>query len=240
MSSQTNKAFFDQFFPGDFWSSLDRSRFVEEDHSMFGDEHIFEFLIRTMRPQEIVEIGSWKGHSANYMMDLCKKNNIDARVVCIDTFLGGPEHWVLPGGLETLHRELGRPTILERFLGNTLARGNAGKIFPLTSDSYAASEILRLTDFKADLIFVDAGHDPVSVRNDIMRYYPRLSETGVMFGDDYQYEPLADTVHACARELGVQVLVSARKWVFANEALMRRITVPDVQVRQSFEGWVHP
>ncbi len=231
-----NDDFFQRVFPG-FWDTLDRSRLRTDDQSMFGDLEVFEWLIRTVKPRELIEIGSWKGHSANFMIDQCRANGLDSRIVCVDTFLGGPEHWLLPGMLETLYRENGRPTILERFLGNTVERGNAGRVFPLTADSYAASEIFRHLDFKADLIFVDGAHNPEAVRLDIMSYMPLLSETGVMFGDDYAFAPLAETVHECARELGVQVMVSAgNKWIFLNEALLRHMSLPDMQLRDEHEA----
>ena len=234
-----NDDFYDTLFPS-YWRDLNRSNLVADEHSMFGDAQVFDWLVRTVKPREIIEVGSWKGHSANYVMDLCRAQNLDSRMVCVDTFLGGPEHWVLPGLLETMRRVNGRPSILEAFLGNTIARGNEGHIYPLCADSYAGAEILNYFKFEADLIFVDAGHDRVSVRRDIMGYFSRLSADGVMFGDDYQLPELAETVHECARELGMSVLVSARKWIFVNDALMRKLTLPDVQMRTSHAGWLHP
>ena len=41
---------------------------------------------------DIIEIGTWKGLSANKMAKLCKSRNKKARIVCVDTFLGAPEH----------------------------------------------------------------------------------------------------------------------------------------------------
>ena len=234
-----NDEFFNQIFP-DFWDRIDKAKLQVDGQSMFADEFVFEWLIRTVKPRDLIEIGSWKGHSANFMIDQCRKYGLESRIVCVDTFLGGPEHWLLPGMLETLYRENGRPTILERFLGNTVDRGNAGRVFPLTADSFCAAQIFSTLQFKADLIFVDGAHNPEAVRSDIMYYAPLLSETGVMFGDDYQFAPLAETVHQCARELGVQVLVSSRKWIFLNESLLRQLSLPDAQIRQSFEGWIHP
>ncbi|KQY65962.1 hypothetical protein ASD52_34745 [Ensifer sp. Root142] len=236
----SNADFFSQLFPADFWPESLNSELVEDPHNMFGDQAVFSWLIKTVQPKDIIEIGSWKGHSANFIVDECKANGLDPRIVCVDTFLGGPEHWVMPDLRSTLHRRLGRPTILERFLGNTLARGNKGNVFPLTIDSRSAIEVFKSFDFKADLIFVDGGHDPDTVINDVIGYFPYLAEDGVMFGDDYQFPPLAKTLHECAEKLGVPVLVSARKWILATPGLMRKVTMPDVQLRNSFDGWIHP
>ena len=235
----SNNEFYNTLF-NEFWRNVDRTALVEDADSMFGDAETFAWLIRTVRPKQIIEIGSWKGHSANHMIDVCRENNIDARIVCVDTFLGGPEHWLLPGALESLQRKNGQPTILNGFLANTIARGNVGKVFPLCLDSPAAASVLAHFDFKADLIFVDAAHDYDAVTRDILKYYPLLSADGVMFGDDYQFKPLADAVHDCARKLGLEVLVHARKWVFLTESFLRKCTLPDVQLRKSFDGWVHP
>lgn len=234
-----NKAFYDLIFP-DFWEKIDRTTLAQDEHSMFGDSQVFDWLIDIVRPTELIEIGSWKGHSANHMIDVCKRHGLDSKIVCVDTFLGGPEHWVMPPLMESMHRVNGRPTILERFIGNTIARGNEGRVFPLTLDSNTARTVLAHIGFEADLIFVDGNHEPGPVREDILGYYKLLSPEGVMFGDDYQDKGVADTVHACARELGVTVVVSARKWIYVNEALMRRLGPPAGQLRQSFDGWIHP
>ena len=234
-----NQSFYEAIF-ADLWRNLDKTSLSEDENSMFGDAATFEWIIKSVRPREIIEIGSWKGHSANYMIDKCRENDIDARIVCVDTFLGGPEHWLLPGAIETLHRKNGQPTILNGFLANTLARGNAERVFPLCLDSTAAAEIFSHFNFKADVIFVDAAHGYDAVMRDILNYYPLLSERGIMFGDDYQYEPLARAVHDCARKLDLQVIVHARKWIFVNEALLRTFMLSTIQLRQSFEGWVHP
>lgn len=229
--------FFARIFP-DFWDTIDPTDLVEDDHSMFGDPEVFRFLVNAISPQTIIEIGSWKGHSANFMADLCKANGLKTRIVCVDTFLGGPEHWLLPGQIETLYRKNGFPTIINRFLGNTIARGNQGSIFPLTINSSSAAGILKFFNQKADLIFVDGAHEFNDVKSDIELYFPLLTQRGVMFGDDYQYEPLANAVHHCAEKLGVQVAVSARKWVYVTESLPE--LPADYVIRTSFAGWIHP
>lgn len=235
----SNRDFYDAIFPN-FWQDVDRSSLVEDANSMFADAETFAWLIKTVRPKQIIEIGSWKGHSANYVIDMCRENDIDARIVCVDTFLGGPEHWLLPGAIETLHRKNGQPTILNGFLANTIARKNVDRVFPFCLDSTAASFVFAHFDFKADMIFVDAAHDYDAVVRDVMNYYPLLSEIGVMFGDDYQHKPLADAVHDCAKNLGLEVLVHSRKWILMNEALVRKCTLENIQLRKSFEGWIHP
>ncbi len=90
------------------------------------------------------------------------------------------------------------------------------------------------------MIYIDGGHGYDAVCNDIMNYHRLLGAEGIMFGDDYQHEPLANAVHDCAKKLGVHVLVHLRKWIFLTEALMRKIAPPEIQLRTEFAGWVHP
>lgn len=242
-----NERFYERLFPN-FWSSLDRSTLTTDEQSMFGDAPVFEWLIRTVRPETIVELGAWKGHSANFMIDCCRKEGLDrAKLVSVDTFLGGPEHWVGTGtdqgiaeALAGLNRRNGMPRIIDAFLGNTIARGNEGRIFPFTADTYGAAAVMRAMSFKADLIFIDAGHAYEQVVQEVHDYLPVLSERGVIFGDDYQFPPVANAVHDMAKHYGFGVAVLSRKWIFVTEALMRYLMPADVQIRTSREGWVHP
>lgn len=237
----SNEAFFEVLFK-DFWQNVDRSKIATDTHSMFGDAPAFDWLIDTVKPSTIIEIGSWKGHSANYMADACKRNGLHTKIVCVDSFLGGPEHWLLPGMLDQLYRVNGMPTIINRFLGNTAERKNEDMIFPLSLDSLSASQVLQHFGFKADLIFVDAGHEYNAVCSDIMRYQPMLADQGVMWGDDYQEKQVADAVHDCAAKIGAPVIVfpGTRKWIYLNNKLLERGLPAGTDLRKSFDGWVHP
>jgi len=236
----SNNDFYELCFPPDYWEKIDRSSLIEDPHSMFGDSETFDWLIRATKPDSIIEVGSWKGHSANFMADICRSIDKIPKILCIDTFLGAVEHWCLPGEIKNLHLKNGRPTILERFQANTIARKNQDIIFPFPIDSDNAAQVLSHYDFKADLIFIDAAHDYDDVTKDIVNYWKLLAENGVFFGDDYQYEPLRRAVHDCATQLGVQVIVSQRKWMFFNQGLANCVFPHGYSLRLSPENWVHP
>lgn len=176
------------------------------------------------------------------MADACKTAGFSTRIICVDSFLGGPEHWILPGILDKLNRVNGMPTIINRFVGNTIAKNNEGIIFPLTLDSLSASFVLKHYGFQADLIIIDAGHVFEVVCSDIVHYYPLLATNGVMWGDDYQAKEVADAVHHCARELGIPVVAfpETRKWVYLNNHLLTKPLPSGIDLRSSFEGWQHP
>lgn len=228
-----NQAFYDRIFPPTFWTDMDRSRFVVDDQSMFAEPDVFEWIIMTVKPDTIVELGSWKGHSANFMADCCKSKGLtNTRIICVDTFLGGPEHWILGDVIDTMRRRNGMPTILDAFLGNTVARGNEGMIFPLTVDTTAGWQIMRDLNFTSDVIYVDAGHAYDQVCGEIEGYLPRLTQRGVMFGDDYQAPEVARAVHDMAQKHGFQVaVIGNRKWIFVTEALLGYLMPNSVQIK---------
>ena len=57
-------------------------------------DKVFEYLLPKIKPNLIIEIGSWKGRSAIHMAQLTKKYNSPAEILCIDTFLGSPQMWI--------------------------------------------------------------------------------------------------------------------------------------------------
>lgn len=224
--------FFQQYFPPTYWPELDRSRLTTDDQSFFGSPDVFRWIIGAVRPELIVEVGSWKGHSANFMADVCRELGLNTRIVCVDTFLGSQEHWKFPHLQADLHIQNGRPTVLERFQGNTLAHGNQDHVFPLPIDATSAAGVLAWHQVKADLIFIDAGHEYTSVAQDIRNYRPLLSERGVLFGDDYNWEETGRAVHDCAREFGEQVVTAEWKWVYAAPALQPLPPMVEIQATQ--------
>ena len=100
--------------------------------------------------------------------------------------------------------------------------------------------MLKAYDVKADLIFIDAAHGYKDVVAAIESYLPLLSERGVIFGDDYQFEPLANAVHDMAAKHGFPVLVAKRKWMFLSPGVVTSLMPEGFALRASWEGWVHP
>jgi cephalosporin hydroxylase len=73
-------------FPLDQWP--------ERLHGWFSDAPVFEEVISKVRPDLIIEVGSWLGASAIHMAGLLKKHGLDeSKIVCVDTWLGAVEFW---------------------------------------------------------------------------------------------------------------------------------------------------
>jgi len=151
---------------------------------------VFAEIIEAIQPRLIIEVGTWKGGSAIHMAKTCLKYYDDFEIVCIDTFLGSVEHWVDQKDL--LHKGVknGRPIIYEQFMSNVVHSNLQDYITPLPVDSINAHEILTKLDVQADLIYIDAGHDYLSVRVDLGYYPDHLRNGGYLLGDDWFHEPI--------------------------------------------------
>lgn len=214
-----NADFFASVFAANFWETLDRSALVEDDQSHFADADVVRWILEQVRPADVLEIGSWKGHSANFMADICRELDLAPRILCLDTFLGSAEHWAYPEHLATLHRRNGRATLLERFLANTIARGNTALLHPFPIDSANGASVLSHYGYRADLIYVDGGHGYANVRADLEAFWPLIGESGLMFGDDYGWRGVRRAVHDSADAFGVEVVQAGRKWLLPRTPL---------------------
>jgi len=98
--------------------------------------------IQLVRPQRICEVGSWKGRSAINMANAAKALGLHTEIVCVDTWLGSPEHWLRqePEWYSSLAIRHGMPQLYYTFLANVVRAGVSDVItpFPNTSEGAAA------------------------------------------------------------------------------------------------------
>lgn len=155
------------------------------------DRPVFREVLTELKPRFIVEVGTWKGmsafHMANLLLDMGHR---DFEIICVDTWLGSVEHWTqMYGPIHPILRN-GRPQLYEQFLSNVMHRGYQDWITPLPIDSLNAAHIIKIMEFKPDLIYIDAGHEYASVRHDLLIYSQVLRTGGYLIGDDFFHEPV--------------------------------------------------
>lgn len=151
----------------------------------------FKLAIKYLKKTDItiIEVGSWKGLSANLMAQYCRENLGDeCKVICIDTWLGSPEHQ------DKIDRKNGYPNIYEEFLVNTKFLKNDHIIYPFPISSTQGAHYLKSHNVKADIIYIDAGHEYDSILLDAKLYWNLLNEGGVMIFDDYSWPDVARAV----------------------------------------------
>jgi len=176
---------------------------------------IFEHVIGKYRPTKMIEVGSWKGASANRIAGLMKSiiPSPDAQLVCVDTWLGSVEHWINrsePTMYPALNQKWGRPQIYEQFLANAIHTKNQDIIVPFPVSSIVAANFFLAKGMKADAVYIDAGHQYEDVIADLEAYWKVLRPGGVIFGDDYilGWIGVVRAVHDFAERQHVSVDVS--------------------------------
>jgi hypothetical protein len=188
---------------------------------------IFAELVEKVRPQVMIEVGSWKGASALHLLDCADATHgLPARSIfgphlyCVDTWLGSPEIWGNSNLAAANPRRHGYPQVYYQFLANVVAHGRQTRITPVVATSRLGASALRQANVAAELIYIDASHDYLDVKFDLQFYWPLLAPGGVMFGDDYTSFPgVRVAVEEFARELKLEAeVVDDIFWVIEKPA----------------------
>lgn len=153
-----------------------------------GDPIALKNAITAIKPKTIIDVGSWKGCSADFMVKESMQYGNDFEVICIDTWLGSHEHYAWEENYNNyLPRKNNRINLYDVFLSNMMQLGNSDYVTPFRIDSVNGYMILKDWGIVADLIYVDAAHDYNSAKQDILNYKQILRPGGVMVCDDYSW-----------------------------------------------------
>jgi hypothetical protein len=167
---------------------------------------IFEQVIAALRPQLIVEVGTWKGASAIHMAQVARALGLPIQIICVDTWLGSPEHFLalVPGWRESLRLRNGYPQLYFTFLTNVIQHRLTEIIIPLPATSENAATILFNRKIRPDLVYIDATHEYGAVKRDLHLYWQLLSDDGVLLGDDYlEWPGVTQAANDFAQEQGL-------------------------------------
>jgi predicted O-methyltransferase YrrM len=122
-----------------------------------------ERLVELATDRDVLEIGSFKGLSAWGMAHTAK------HVTCIDTFEADSA-----GQAQT-----GQFTTLATFDRNLEGFKNVARV-PMSSE-----KAIDLIPGSFEMVFIDAMHTYEAVRDDILRWWPRVRQGGVLCLHDY-------------------------------------------------------
>ena len=140
-------------------------------------------------PIEVLEIGSWQGGSAAWMLDKIVSRR-GGRLTCVDTFEGSSEHAGWIGGIGDRIGDL--------FDANIAATGHAAQCRKLVGRS---QDVLRgLSQERFDFIYIDGAHEARYVIEDAVLAFGLLNDGGFICFDDYDFKfatrPRQDTSRA--------------------------------------------
>lgn len=178
----------DKLYSSDPFAGVDLAD-VKPDRQGWGSDHpIIREFIGKLRPSRIAEVGVWKGRCVLNMAQYCRELGLETEIICIDTWLGSPEHWLRRDNrnfYESLKIRHGLPQIYWTFLRNVVDDNAQDFITPMPMPSESAFHVLSRLNVSLDLVHVDAGHEYESVLADLKRFWTLLRPGGVLIGDDY-------------------------------------------------------
>ena len=167
------------------YESFDASAYPLDVQGWLSGEGVLDQLIDQLRPKIIIEVGTWKGASAFYLIERARQRDPEAVIICVDTWLGSPEHFLTPHWRSQLKLKHGRAQLYEQFIANVIHKEMTDFVVPLCMPSVQAARLLEELGIRAALVHIDGAHDARSVRHDIEAFWPLIVPQGAMVGDDY-------------------------------------------------------
>jgi len=158
---------------------MDSSEFQFSDDWFSRNIQVWDLLIERGKPLKILEIGSYEGRSACYLINTCTAYGA-LELVCVDTWRGGVDHDA------TLMAEVERRFDRNIALAKARAPGKV-EVRKIKAASNVALAALIHSDGREtfDLIYIDGSHTAPDVLTDAVLAFELLRVQGLMIFDDY-------------------------------------------------------
>ncbi|WCJ22487.1 S-adenosyl-L-methionine-dependent methyltransferases superfamily protein [Euphorbia peplus] len=175
---------------------------------------VFEHLIKKVKPEVIIEVGTFLGASALHMAKLTRDLGLPTQIFCVDDFRGWPG---FRDKIKYVDMINGDVLMLYQFMQNVAYWNATESVLPVPFSTGSALDKLCEWGVFGDLIEIDAGHDFNSAWADINRAYRILKPGGVIFGHDYftaaDNRGVRRAVNLFAEVNGVKVKTDGEHWV---------------------------
>jgi predicted O-methyltransferase YrrM len=195
----------------DPYADFEAGKFPTDMQGWNSHHPFFEKIITGLRPNRIIEVGTWKGGSAINMAKICASLGLETEIICIDTWLGASEHVLFQEFRQSLNYKNGFPQLYYTFMANVISEGLQNTITPFPMASLNAAVILKTLAVTADLIYIDAAHEYELAYADADAYWPLVTDRGIMLFDDYGYSGVTKAVCRFAYEQDRAIYASYEK-----------------------------
>lgn len=185
--------------------------FTPRDLDIFGwngHKPFISNIVKQIKPETIIEVGTWKGLSALSMARAQSEYSSSGKIYCVDTWQGSSDFWYNECEDFDLKLVNGYPSVYYTFLSNVYHCGMGERIVPVPLPSNVAYRVFKeRINLSADLIYIDGSHEEEDVFNDLSSYINLLNNGGVIFGDDYGYPSVKKAVDRYTQQNGLYYFV---------------------------------
>jgi hypothetical protein len=160
--------------------------FYKSIYGWFNYEYLYKEMIDTLpNGSRIVEIGSYKGKSTAFLAVELINSGKDIELNIIDSWNGSDGTTRAPWSdyIDEPHNGAKKPRgdIFEEFKKNLESVWHV--INPIQSLSGPAASLFE--DKSVDFIFIDGNHHYEGVKEDLVKWRPKMKDGATMSGDDY-------------------------------------------------------
>jgi predicted O-methyltransferase YrrM len=131
------------------------------------DEFVKPMTQAIQGPVKILEVGSYEGRSALYMLNNLLNGHEKSRLTCIDIWF--------------------KSDFEQRFDLNIACSGHSHKVTKIKGDAFAALRVLSL-DSNFDVVYIDADHIARSALTQAAMCWPLMKIGGILVFDDYPWK----------------------------------------------------
>ena len=168
----------------------------------------------------VVEAGSFMGKSAVTIVHTLLDNKPWSKSVllCIDTWLGGLEHWTNPDFRSMMGVAYGRPIVYEQFIANIIGKNFTDYVIPFSTTSLIGARFLYRNKLYPQVVYLDSAHLKGETYIEIQLYWHLLQTGGMLVGDDWGWLSVRSDILLFAEQNNVNVTVSDNTWFMKKRA----------------------
>lgn len=188
--------------------------YYEEIFGWFDFDNVYKHIVETFEEGHFVEIGCFLGKSSAFMVVEIINSGKKIKFDMVDTF----EKWEGVNNSYNQFKE-NNPIIFQKKYKDQFRVLKASSVF--VSKMY--------NDNSLDFVFIDACHDYDSVLNDIMAWYPKVKQGGILSGHDFAdaYQGVKKAVKDFSEKNNQDFIINKQTWLmkkghsmFKNNSLM--------------------
>lgn len=188
-----------QILCADFPEPYESTRNLPQTPFFVQDGYIYYSLINSRNAAVVVDVESEDGAVARFIAQ--QANNLPSlqKIYSVSGWLGSPAQ---------KHQ-------FQRFLSNVKQENTADKIIPIRMTSQEAAISLHIT---ADFISLVGANDGNTIYKDILAWYPHLSSTGIICGNNWYDNSVQSGVTKAAEILDLVLNINNNVWYFVKNS----------------------